>query len=473
MKVHDPKFSSQTKDKLVSSQVKGWVESVVNTRLAEFFEENPPIARRIVTKCVEAARAREAARKARELTRRKGALESSSLPGKLADCQEKDPAGAELFMDEGDSAGGSAKQGRDRRFQAILPLRGKILNVEKARFDKMLANQEIRTIIQCLGTGIGAEDFDVAKVRYHKVIIMTDADVDGAHIRTLLLTFFFRHFRPVIEKGFLYIAQPPLYKVGHKKDERYLKDEAELSSFLLDRLSGGATLTLAGSGRTIGGKELKDAIRRLERTLEDMERLDQRGWPKDLVALVLRQGIASREHLGDRARMDGVAAELIAEGFEGATVAEDEEHGGLLVRVTHNKNGRQRAVELGYDLVRTYEYTQLLDLHRHLKEFDVPPFHLELEAVKETFESVHDLVTRVYESARHGLSVQRYKGLGEMNPEQLWATTMNPETRRLLQVRVEDAAEADELFTVLMGDAVEPRREFIERNALEVANLDV
>jgi DNA gyrase subunit B len=473
VKVHDPKFSSQTKDKLVSSHVKGWVESVVNTRLAEFFEENPPVARRIVGKCVEAARAREAARKARELTRRKGALDSSSLPGKLADCQERDPAGAELFMVEGDSAGGSAKQGRDRRFQAILPLRGKILNVEKARFDKMLSNQEIRTIIQCLGTGIGPEDFDVAKVRYHKIIIMTDADVDGAHIRTLLLTFFFRHFRPVIERGFLYIAQPPLYKVGHKKEERYLKDDAELSSFLLDRLSGGATLTLAGSGRTLKGKELKDAVRRLERSLEHLERLDQRGWPKDLVTAMLRHGVGKRDHLADPKLMEGFAEELRAEDHEDAAVTTDEEHGVRSVRVTYAKNGRKRAVELGYELIRTYEYTQLVDLHKHLQEFDVPPFHLELEGVKETYESAQDLVGRVYESARHGLSVQRYKGLGEMNPEQLWATTMNPETRRLLQVRVEDAAEADELFTVLMGDAVEPRREFIEHNALEVVNLDV
>ena len=327
VKIHDPKFSSQTKDKLVSSQVKGWVESVVSTRLAEFFEENPPIARRIVGKCVEAARAREAARKARELTRRKGALESSSLPGKLADCQEKDPAGAELFMVEGDSAGGSAKQGRDRRFQAILPLRGKILNVEKARFDRMLSNQEIRTIIQCLGTGIGADDFDVAKVRYHKVIIMTDADVDGAHIRTLLLTFFFRHFKQVIERGFLYIAQPPLYKVAHRKDERYLKDDAELSSFLLDRLSDGATLTVAGSGRTLKGKDLKDAIRRLERTLEHLERLDQRGWPKDLVMALLRQGIAGRNQLADAKLMEGFAEELRAEEYEGVVTADDEEHG--------------------------------------------------------------------------------------------------------------------------------------------------
>jgi len=473
VKIRDPKFSSQTKDKLVSSHVKGWVESVVNTRLAEFCEENPTLARRIVGKCVEAARAREAARRARELTRRKGALDSSSLPGKLADCQEKDPAGAELFMVEGDSAGGSAKQGRDRRFQAILPLRGKILNVEKARFDKMLSNQEIRTIIQCLGTGIGADDFDVAKVRYHKVIIMTDADVDGAHIRTLLLTFFFRHFRPVIERGFLYIAQPPLYKVAHKKEERYLKDDAELSSFLLDRLSDGATLTVAGSGRTLKGKELKEAIRRLERNLEHLGRLDQRGWPKDLVALFLRLGVANREHLADAATLARVTAELVGEGFDDAVAADDEEHGGHLVRVTYNRNGRRRHVELGYDLLRTYEYTQLLELHRHLKDFDLPPFHLDLEGSRETFGSVEELVSRVYESARHGLSVQRYKGLGEMNPEQLWATTMNPETRRLLQVRVEDAAEADELFTVLMGDAVEPRREFIEKNALEVANLDV
>jgi DNA gyrase subunit B len=473
VKIHDPKFSSQTKDKLVSSHVKGWVEGVVNGRLAEFFEENPAIAKRIVGKCAEAARAREAARKARELTRRKGALESSSLPGKLADCQERDPAGAELFLVEGDSAGGSAKQGRDRRFQAILPLRGKILNVEKARFDKMLSNQEIRTMIQCLGTGIGPEDFDPAKVRYHKIIIMTDADVDGAHIRTLLLTFFFRHFRALIEKGFLYIAQPPLYKVSHKKEERYLKDDAELSSFLLERLSGGATLTLAGSGRTLKGKALKDAVRRLERSLEFLERLDQRGWPRDFVQIMLREGITSREKLAADGVLAALVGELKAEGFEDAAVDHDEEHGLGRVSVSHNRNGRRRHVELGYDLIRTYEYSQLVEFHKHLADFDQPPFHLELEGVQETFGSSEELVTRVYAAARHGLAVQRYKGLGEMNADQLWATTMNPDTRRLLQVRVEDAAEADELFTVLMGDAVEPRRDFIEKNALEVVNLDV
>ncbi|HPC84627.1 MAG TPA: DNA topoisomerase (ATP-hydrolyzing) subunit B [Thermoanaerobaculaceae bacterium] len=473
VKVHDPKFSSQTKDKLVSSHVKGWVESVVNSKLAEYFEENPTVARRIVGKCVEAARAREAARRARELTRRKGALESASLPGKLADCQERDPAVAELFMVEGDSAGGSAKQGRDRRFQAILPLRGKILNVEKSRFDKMLSNNEIRTIIQCLGTGIGAEDFDIAKLRYHKVIIMTDADVDGAHIRTLLLTLFFRHFRPLVERGYLYIAQPPLYKVQHRKEERYLKDESELSAFLLERLSDSAVLTLSGTGATLRGRELRDAIRRLERSLECRARLDQRGWPSDLVTALLRGGFTRREHLADAEAVGALVAELRAEGYEDAQAVEDEEHGGLVVQVTWNRNGRRRAVELGYGLLRTYEYGQLVELQRHLQGFDLPPFHLTIEASHETFGSQEELVERIYQAARQGLSIQRYKGLGEMNPDQLWSTTMNPETRRLLQVRVEDAAEADELFTVLMGDLVEPRRDFIERHALDVANLDI
>lgn len=473
VKIHDPKFSSQTKDKLVSSQVKGWVESVVSARLAEFFEENPAIARRIVSKCVDAARAREAARKARELTRRKGALEGSSLPGKLADCQERDPALAEIFLVEGDSAGGSAKQGRDRRFQAILPLRGKILNVEKARFDKMLSNQEIRTIIVCLGTGIGHDDFDLARLRYHKIIIMTDADVDGAHIRTLLLTLFFRHFRPLVERGFLYIAQPPLYKVAHRKDERYLKDDAELSNHLLDRLSDAASLTVAGSGVSFKGPKLKEAIRKLERRSEFLQRLDQRGWPRDMVAGLLRAGILGRDALADGERMNGVAQELAAEGFDEVAVDTDEEHGVLLVRATYNRNGRRRPVELGYELVRTYEYGQLAELRAAMPDFEVPPFHLELDGTKETIGTPEELVERIYVAARHGLSIQRYKGLGEMNPDQLWATTMNPETRRLLQVRVEDAAEADQLFTILMGDAVEPRRDFIERNALEVVNLDV
>jgi DNA gyrase subunit B len=473
VKVHDPKFSSQTKDKLVSSHVKGWVESIVNTRLAEAFEENPTLARRIVAKCSDAARAREAARRARELTRRKGALESTSLPGKLADCQERDPALCELYLVEGDSAGGSAKQGRDRRFQAILPLRGKILNVEKARFDKILSSDAIRTLIQCLGTGIGSEDFDLAKLRYHKIIIMTDADVDGAHIRTLLLTLFFRHFKAVVERGYLYIAQPPLYKVAFKKDERYLKDDAELSAFLLERLSDGAVLTFSSTGKTLKDKDLRGAIRRLERTLDFLTRLDQRGWPREMVSAVLREGIARREHLGDPERLAAVVTALQDEGFDDAVVHDDEEHGTKRVQATSEKNGRRRSVELGYDLLRTYEYGQLCELHRAHADFDHPPFHLAVNGDSTTFDAWEELVAKVYETARHGVSIQRYKGLGEMNPDQLWSTTMNPETRRLLQVRVEDAAAADELFTVLMGDAVEPRRDFIETNALEVVNLDV
>ncbi len=473
LRIRDPKFSSQTKDKLVSSHAKGWVESVLSSRLAEVFEENPTLARRIIGKCVEAARAREAARRARELTRRKGALESSSLPGKLADCQEKDPAHSELYLVEGDSAGGSAKQGRDRRFQAILPLRGKILNVEKARFDKMLANQEVRTLIQCLGTGIGADDFDLAKLRYHKIIIMTDADVDGAHIRTLLLTFFFRHFRPIIEKGYLYIAQPPLYKVAFKKEERYLKDDLDLSAFLLERLSESAVITLSSSGAQLRGRELRDTIRRLERRLEHLERLEQRGWPTDLVKIMLRVNITRRQDVASEATMHALAEELALEGWEVSPLVQDEEHGTLALTVTHARNGRRRQVELGYGLVRTYEYTQLVELQKALGEFDHPPFHLALEGVSETVGSAEELVEKVYRAARQGLAIQRYKGLGEMNPEQLWSTTMNPDTRRLLQVRVEDAAEADELFSILMGDAVEPRRAFIEHNALEVVNLDV
>ena len=473
LRIRDPKFSSQTKDKLVSSHAKGWVESILSSRLAEVFEENPTLARRIIGKCVEAARAREAARRARELTRRKGALESSSLPGKLADCQEKDPAHCELYLVEGDSAGGSAKQGRDRRFQAILPLRGKILNVEKARFDKMLANQEVRTLIQCLGTGIGADDFDLAKLRYHKIIIMTDADVDGAHIRTLLLTFFFRHFRPIIEKGYLYIAQPPLYKVAVKKEERYLKDDLDLSAFLLERLSESAVITLSSSGAQLRGRELRDTLRRLERRLEHLERLEQRGWPTDLVKIMLRLNITRRQDVASEATMHALAEELALEGWEVSPLVQDEEHGTLALTVTHARNGRRRQVELGYGLVRTYEYTQLVELQKALGEFDHPPFHLALEGVSETVGSAEELVEKVYRAARQGLAIQRYKGLGEMNPEQLWSTTMNPDTRRLLQVRVEDAAEADELFSILMGDAVEPRRAFIEHNALEVVNLDV
>ncbi len=473
VKIQEPRFSSQTKDKLVSSHVKGWVESVINDHLATYFEENPADAKRIVAKCVEAARARDAARKARELTRRKSALETSSLPGKLADCSERDPAHAELFLVEGDSAGGSAKQGRDRRFQAILPLRGKILNVEKARFDKMLSSEEIRTIIQCLGTGIGKDEFDIARLRYHHVIIMTDADVDGSHIRTLLLTFFYRQMRQLVERGHLYIAQPPLYRVAHKKREAYLKDDQELSRFLLDRVEDEFRLVVASTGAELSGGDLRGVVLAAEQWLDQLVHLERRGWPRDLVLAALDQGLADREQLRDRGRLEPLAEELAELGFSDVEVLHDEEHDLWEVGCIASTNGRTWQVTAGRNLLQSWDYRQLLRLRPALDAVRMGPFQLERNGDRQTLETLDQLVEHVYEVAKKGLSIQRYKGLGEMNPQQLWETTMNPDTRRLLQVRVEDAAEADELFTVLMGDAVEPRRNFIQDNALNVKNLDI
>ncbi len=473
VKIQEPRFSSQTKDKLVSSDVKGWVESVINDRLATYFEEHPAEAKRIVAKCAEAARARDAARKARELTRRKSALESSSLPGKLADCSERDPAHAELYLVEGDSAGGSAKQGRDRRFQAILPLRGKILNVEKARFDKMLSSEEIRTIIQCLGTGIGKDEFDVAKLRYHHVIIMTDADVDGSHIRTLLLTFFYRQMRELVERGHLYIAQPPLYRVAHRKREVYLKDDEELSRFLLDRVEDEFTLVVGPTGLELSGSDLRGAILAAEQWLSQLERLERRGWPRDLVLAVLDQGFETPEALASRESVEPLVEELAELGFTDARIEHDEEHDLWEVRCRTRTNGRSWEVVAGRRLLGSWEYRQLSRIRPSLDRLRFGPYQLERNGDRQTLATLSELVTHVYEVAKKGLSIQRYKGLGEMNPQQLWETTMNPDSRRLLQVRVEDAAEADALFTILMGDAVEPRRNFIQTNALNVKNLDV
>ncbi|MCG6962946.1 MAG: DNA topoisomerase (ATP-hydrolyzing) subunit B [Acidobacteria bacterium] len=473
VKVQEPRFSSQTKDKLVSNHVKGWVESVINDKLATHFEENPAVAKRIVGKCLDAARARDAARKARELTRRKSALESSSLPGKLADCSERDPEHAELFLVEGDSAGGSAKQGRDRRFQAILPLRGKILNVEKARFDRMLASEEIRTIIQCLGTGIGTDEFDPAKIRYHKIIIMTDADVDGSHIRTLLLTFFYRQMAGVVERGHLFIAQPPLYKVSRKKEETYLKDDEELSRFLLDRVEDEFVLRLGATGTKLAGPKLRAAVLTVQSWLAALDHLERRGWPADVVRASLDQNIGGADVLAKRAAADALASELTDLGLEGVRVEEDEEHGVWEVVCLAGRNGRTWEVRAGRDLTQTWHYRQLEHLLPQVMPLRVGPYHLERNGDRETFASLRDLVGRIYEVAKKGLNIQRYKGLGEMNPHQLWETTMDPGTRRLLQVTVEDAAAADELFSVLMGDAVEPRRDFIQSNALEARNLDI
>jgi DNA gyrase subunit B len=446
---------------------------VINSRLATFFEEHPAEARAIVSKCLDAARARDAARKARELTRRKSALESSALPGKLADCSERDPELSELFIVEGDSAGGSAKQGRDRRFQAILPLRGKILNVEKARFDRMLSSEEIRALIQCLGTGIGKEEFDPLKVRYHKIVIMTDADVDGSHIRTLLLTFFYRQMRELVERGNLFIAQPPLYKVSRKKKERYLRDEADLSNFLLDRVEDEYRLVIGATGSELEGRELRRALLAAEDWSESLANLERRGWPQDLVLAALDTEALWRESPEGPDFAETLANELKELGYDETRVVLDEEHGVREVVCRVGVNGRGQDVRLGQLLGSSGHYRRARQQREQVEAIRVGPFHLERNGERETLASLQELVTRVYEIAKKGLNIQRYKGLGEMNPRQLWETTMNPEMRRLLQVTVEDAARADELFTILMGDAVEPRRHFIETNALEARNLDI
>ncbi len=468
VRIREPRFSSQTKDKLVSSDIKGWVEGVINDRLSTFFEENPAVARNVIGKCLEAAHARQAARKARELTRRKSALESSALPGKLADCSEKDPKKAEIFIVEGDSAGGSAKQGRDRRFQAILPLRGKILNVEKARFDRMLASEEIRALIQCLGTGIGAEEFDPLKVRYHKIIIMTDADVDGSHIRTLLLTFFYRQMTELVERGHLFIAQPPLYKVARKKTETYIKDDDDLAAFLLDRVEDEFAIIVEPTETRLEGRELRHALMTAGEWLSTLDLLEKRGWPREIITAVLD---VTDGNEGDSAPM--LAETLRARGFEGVELVHDEEHGRDVVRCRVGANGRGGELVIGRELTESGHFRRLRYLNEKMKPIRTGPYRLERNDEDETFEDLGKLVVYVYEVAKKGLSISRYKGLGEMNPGQLWETTMNPENRRFLQVTVEDAAKADELFTILMGDAVEPRKRFIEENALDARNIDI
>jgi DNA gyrase subunit B len=509
VKIKDPKFSSQTKDKLVSSEVKGWVEQVLAEKLADFFEENPKDARRILEKGIDAARAREAARKARELTRRKGALESSTLPGKLADCSERDPALSELFLVEGDSAGGSAKQGRDRQFQAILPLRGKILNVEKARFDKMLSSEEIKTMISALGTGIGREDFDLSRLRYHKLIIMCDADVDGSHIRTLILTFFFRQMRELIERGHLYIAQPPLYRVAEGRKATYLKDDVEYREYLLAKIEDKWELRTASDNNGseqpwIQGARMRQILESLDLFKEHLDRLEARGMPRDAILLALRGGFSNAADLHDTDRLEELAQQLEAGGFRAARIertppvrtdpappadqtALDEETDSLpapdvveedfVPRIVFRsrRDGVEREVSLDVDLLDTPEYRQLSRNGLALEMLAADSFELRRQgdgSAVEPMTSIDELVDAVFSQAKKGMTIQRYKGLGEMNPSQLWETTMDPALRRLLRVRIEDDIDADEVFTTLMGDQVEPRRRFIEDNALS-ANLDV
>jgi DNA gyrase subunit B len=473
VKLSRPQFEGQTKTKLGNSELKGLVEGVVNEKLGAYFEENPAVARRVISKVIDAARAREAARKARDLTRRKGALDRSELPGKLADCQERDPAQCELYIVEGDSAGGSAKQGRDRRFQAILPIKGKILNVEKARFDKMLSSPEIRTIIAALGTGVGEEDYDVSKLRYHRVIIMTDADVDGSHIRTLLLTFFYRQMKEIIERGHLYIAQPPLYRVKKGKAEAYLASELDLHRFLLDKAIEERAVRLGGdAAREVGGKALASFLEKLGQMQEHRALLKRKGFDEALLEALLRAGIRERVDFETPDRLQALAAALGATGRKAEGPRRDEEHNLWQLEVPSALKGFGK-LPVGWALFDAAEFRRLQYLHGEIQEHDRPPFLVAENGREASIASKEELLAHMLETAKKGAQIQRYKGLGEMNPGQLWETTMNPEQRRLLQVRIEDAVEADDIFKVLMGEQVEPRREFIEKNALDVSNLDI
>ncbi|HEV8701051.1 MAG TPA: DNA topoisomerase (ATP-hydrolyzing) subunit B [Candidatus Polarisedimenticolia bacterium] len=472
VKLSRPQFEGQTKTKLGNSEVKGIVEAMLNEKLSACFEETPGVARKILEKGLEALRAREAARKAKELTRRKGALDSGMLPGKLADCQETDPSKSEMFLVEGDSAGGSAKQGRDRRTQAILPLRGKILNVEKARFDRMLGSQEIRTIITALGTGIGDEDYDHARLRYHKIIIMTDADVDGSHIRTLLLTFFYRQMPQVVERGHLFIAQPPLYKVKKGKTETYLANDDDLNTFLMATAALERVVKLPKSASVLEGPSLRNALDRLVRYQVHLDLLGKRGYDPGLIETLLGAGVGAAKTFEDSEELEAVRRAVEKAGFKTEDLEKDEEHGRFTFEVAARSRGHAASV-VGWDLISSIEYRTLKSLEGDLKDLRHPPFIIAENGNEMAVDSRLDLLRHLMEEGKKGLSIQRYKGLGEMNSDQLWETTMNPETRRLVQVNIADAVEADMIFTVLMGDMVEPRRKFIEENALEVRNLDI
>jgi DNA gyrase subunit B len=517
VKIQNPQFEGQTKTKLGNTEVKGIVEAILNDKLGAYLEENPAVARRIVGKAIDAARAREAARKARDLVRRKGALDGSSLPGKLADCQERDPAQSELYIVEGESAGGSAKQGRDRRFQAILPLKGKILNVEKARFDKMLGSDEIKTMIAALGCGIGAEDFDLEKLRYHRIIIMTDADVDGSHIRTLLLTFFYRQLPKVIESGYIYIAQPPLFRVKRGKSETYIKDERDLESYLIKRAAEARVVRIPSTNAEIAGGDLEKLLHKMIAHQKFLQVVERRGHPREIVEALVAAG-ADREYFADKEKLEGLSR-MLTTPARTVTVQRDEEHNRYLLQVEDRSSGYPRHHAIGVDFVTAAEYRTLLANHRDIPAFNggvivsgvgaddsadegeaptaatdgtaiggapadeatrlaAEPKDRQRKAARERIADVRlgsldELVEFFIASGKKGIAINRYKGLGEMNPDQLWATTMDPGVRTLLQVRAEDHTEADLMFTTLMGDQVEPRRKFIEDNALDVKNLDV
>jgi DNA gyrase subunit B len=502
VKIPQPQFEGQTKTKLGNTDVKGIVEAIINDRLGQFLEETPAVAKRIIGKAVDAARARDAARKARELVRRKGALDGSSLPGKLADCQERDPAKSEIYIVEGDSAGGSAKQGRDRRFQAILPIRGKILNVEKARFDKMLGSDEIKTMIAALGCGIGAEDFNADKLRYHRVIIMTDADVDGSHIRTLLLTFFYRQMSALIDRGHIFIAQPPLFRAKRGRSEVYIKDERELESYLIRRAAESRVVKLA-DGKELLGEALEQQLQRMIAYRRLLLQVTRRDLPSDVVSNLLERQARGKSFFDSRTQLDEMATRMTTP-VRTVSVVRDDEHNSFALAIEDRSPGYPRRTQMGETFIASGEYRTLLAAYDQIEAITFPVVvHVtgpaqkdEVEAGEETeagetaagavrpatrvrkdadatFENLDDFVDFFIAAGRKGVSVNRYKGLGEMNPDTLWETTMDPGHRTLLEVRAEDHAEADQMFTTLMGDQVEPRRKFIEDHALEVTNLDV
>ena len=518
VKIPQPQFEGQTKTKLGNTEVKGIIETIVNDKLGQFLEENPAVAKRIIGKAVDAARAREAARKARDLVRRKGALDGSSLPGKLADCQERDPALSELYIVEGESAGGSAKQGRDRRFQAILPIKGKILNVEKARFDKMLSSDEIKTMIAALGCGIGNEDFDPDKLRYHRVIIMTDADVDGSHIRTLLLTFFYRQMAPLIDRGHIFIAQPPLFRAKRGRTETYIKDERELENYLIRRAVESRVAKLA-DGSEVFGDTLQRYLQRMIAYRKLLQQVTRRGNPPDIVTALLQLDARDKAFFEQREKLDVIMARMTTP-TRSVVVSRDDEHNAFELSIEDRSQGYPRRYKMGVDFITSGEYRTLHAAFREIQDIKFPLVVKTTSAVDETpddetaaaddttiggapvdeatklaaepkpspavpiaargrrepdvtLADVDAFVDYFLAAGKKGIAVNRYKGLGEMNPDTLWTTTMDPENRTLLQVRAEDHAEADQMFTTLMGDQVEPRRKFIEDNALDVRNLDV
>jgi DNA gyrase subunit B len=477
VRIKSPQFEGQTKTKLGNSEVKGLVESLVNEKLSAFMEENPAVSRKIMGKAVDAARARDAAKRARDMARNKGALIDSTLPGKLAECQLSDPAQREIFLVEGDSAGGSAKQGRDRKFQAILPLKGKILNVEKARFDKILRSEEIKNIITALGTGVGKEEYNIEKIRYHKVIIMTDADVDGSHIRTLLLTFFYRQMPELVDNGYLYIAQPPLFKIGKGKSESYMKDEGELNDFILKKICEKKIVKIVQNQKRLSDHHLYIFLCDLSEYAAAISKLENHGFDPLVVEMMIKANVQDKAFLQNRENMLILKEKIDNAGYltEALSWNEEDEIFELIVRSMAQNNYQQR-VTIGRNLIYSSDFQKCLLLNKKMEANDIPPFEIytnDRDDAAVVMEDKRQLLQYLLEEGKKGMNIQRYKGLGEMNPEQLWQTTMHPDKRNLLKVTVEDAVESDEIFTILMGDEVEPRREFIQNNALEVSMLDI